>query len=469
MEDTKKDSIRLQECLDYFRKRPAFRKLFEGLREKYASLGYLGGTVILDNLTQEEKRVLGGFFRKDYQGKKRVSISAKQFCSSLAESRFAGISPESILEAYFGEPLIAKKEERQRDERQRETFFRELIAAYRGTIGGKWLETVLKERKKGYYIFRRQYRDDPEKLRDITRRVMNGINSLSLPAIGRHRSTTCREIDWKEDKDKKSLQIKSERNMRSLAVFAAEASGNPHSFDSGTTEEKLLLAFLSDYFSRNDPVEEPALLSETEQKNRLLFQAGILKDDLSNMTLAYGIRGWKNNGELHRGLEGYFQENEPAQITLRTLGNLCHAIAQQEDVYVLENPAVFSSVIEKYPVCAAVCAGGQPGLATLILLDLLKENHTFHYAGDFDPEGLLIAQNLKERYGSKLTLWNYQVEWYEKYLSDTVLEDFRLKKLEKIYLEELQEIKQCMQKEKRAAYQERMLSIYRIEDKNRFS
>ena len=109
------------------------------------------------------------------------------------------------------------------------------------------------------------------------------------------------------------------------------------------------------------------------------------------MTLAYGIRGWKNDGELHRGLEGYFQENEPAQITLRTLGNLCRANAQQEDVYVLENPAVFSSVIEKYPVCAAVCAGGQPGLATLILLDLLKENHTFHYAGDFDPEGLLIA------------------------------------------------------------------------------
>ena len=199
MGDAQKNKTRLQECLDYFRKRPAFRKLFEGMREKYASLGYLGGTVILDSLTQEEKRVLGGFFRKDYQGKKRVSISAKQFCSCLAESRFAGIPPESILEAYFGEPLIAKKEERQRDERQRETFFRELIAAYKETIGGKWLEAVLKERKKGYYIFRRKYRDDPEKLRDITRRVMNGINSLSLPAIGRHLSTTFGEIDLEED------------------------------------------------------------------------------------------------------------------------------------------------------------------------------------------------------------------------------------------------------------------------------
>ena len=297
--------------------------------------------MILDNLTQEEKRVLGGFFRKDYQGKKRVSISAKQFCSSLEESRFAGISPESILEAYFGEPLIAKKEERQRDERQRETFFRELIAAYRGTIGGKWLETVLKERKKGYYIFRRQYRDDPEKLRDITRRVMNGINSLSLPAIGRHRSTTCREIDWKEDKDKKSLQIKSERNMRSLAVFAAEASAIHIALIQVQQKKSCSLPFFRIIFPGMILWKNLRFSQRQSKKNRLLFQAGILKDDLSNMTLAYGIRGWKNNGELHRGLEGYFQENEPAQITLRTLGNLCHAIAQQEDVYVLENPAVF--------------------------------------------------------------------------------------------------------------------------------
>ena len=34
----------------------------------------------------------------------------------------------------------------------------------------------------------------------------------------------------------------------------------------------------------------------------------------------------------------------------------------------------------------------------MLLLDLLKEDHSFWYAGDFDPEGLLIAQNLKERY-----------------------------------------------------------------------
>ena len=121
-------------------------------------------------------------FANDYQGKKRVSISAKQFCSSLAESRFAGIPPESILEAYFGEPLIAKKERGSGTNVREKHFFRELIAAYRGTIGGKWLETVLKEHKTRILYLPAAIPDDPEKLRDITRRVMNGINSLSLPA-----------------------------------------------------------------------------------------------------------------------------------------------------------------------------------------------------------------------------------------------------------------------------------------------
>lgn len=73
-------------------------------------------------------------------------------------------------------------------------------------------------------------------------------------------------------------------------------------------------------------------------------------------------------------------------------------------IYLLENPAVFSIFIKKYPKCAAVCVNGQPQLSTLVLLDFLQENYTFYYQGDFDPEGLLIAQRLKERYGEKLSL-----------------------------------------------------------------
>ena len=74
----------------------------------------------------------------------------------------------------------------------------------------------------------------------------------------------------------------------------------------------------------------------------------------------------------------------------------------------------------------------------------------------------MIAQNLKRRYEEALSLWNYETEWYERYRSDVVLKESRLKKLEKITLPELQELKKAMQIEKKAAYQEAMLQEYAI-------
>ena len=139
--------------------------------------------------------------------------------------------------------------------------------------------------------------------------------------------------------------------------------------------------------------------------------------------------------------------------------------AEREKIYLFENPAVFSVFVKKYPDCAAICGNGQPRLATLLLLDFLKENHSFYYHGDFDPEGLLIAQRLKERYGERLRLWNYRADWYERYLSDVNLSEVRMRKLEKVYLPELLEVKMQMQKRKRAAYQEAMLDMLEPEKK----
>lgn len=82
------------------------------------------------------------------------------------------------------------------------------------------------------------------------------------------------------------------------------------------------------------------------------------------------------------------------------------------------------------------------------------------YAGDFDPEGLLIAQRLKERYEDSLYLWKYEAEWYKKYLSGVRLSGSRIKKLDHVYRPELLEIKKWMQKEQKAAYQEAMIEIY---------
>lgn len=45
----------------------------------------------------------------------------------------------------------------------------------------------------------------------------------------------------------------------------------------------------------------------------------------------------------------------------------------------------------------------------------------FYYAGDYDPEGLVILQNLRQRYRDQLIPWKYSVEYYKKYQSDVII------------------------------------------------
>ena len=126
----------------------------------------------------------------------------------------------------------------------------------------------------------------------------------------------------------------------------------------------------------------------------------------------------------------------------------------------MENPAVFSSLTEAVPDVTLICGNGQIRMATLALLDLFEEDVEFWYAGDFDPEGLMIAQRLRKRFGKRLHFWNYKKCYYEQYLSNVKLDAQRKKKLERIDEEELLEIRDAIQRCGYAAYQEMLIPEY---------
>ena len=105
-----KHKKQMEECLEYFRERKVYGKLFAGFKKKYESFGRLGGTVSLKNISLEQKNQLGGFFQKDYSQNKTVSISMNRMEEALKESRFADLTWEEILEEYFGEKLEGKKQ-----------------------------------------------------------------------------------------------------------------------------------------------------------------------------------------------------------------------------------------------------------------------------------------------------------------------------------------------------------------------
>ena len=169
-----------------------------------------------------------------------------------------------------------------------------------------------------------------------------------------------------------------------------------------------------------------------------------------------------SEGMLHPGMEGFFTMKEPILLTLYTISNLSKIYGNKR-IYIVENPAVFSWLSQKYPEESFVCSNGQLRFSAFLLLDQLSKTSDLLYAGDYDPEGLLIAQRLKVRYKGKLKLWNYSIENYEKYRSDVILSNRRLKQLDQIDIKELRELKEAMKYHKTAAaYQESMFETYKI-------
>lgn len=106
---------------------------------------------------------------------------------------------------------------------------------------------------------------------------------------------------------------------------------------------------------------------------------------------------------------------------------------------------------------SVVCVNGQPNLAVLLLLDLIaKSKATIYYNGDFDPEGLMIAHRLKNRYDEALHFWHYEERNYHIAISDKSISEKRMKMLEGITSQELFCIGELLKKYKKSGYQERI-------------
>ena len=81
------------------------------------------------------------------------------------------------------------------------------------------------------------------------------------------------------------------------------------------------------------------------------------------------------------------------------------------------------------------------------------------YSGDMDPEGLLIADRLKDRYGDNLNLKGYSPEVYYKSISNNALSEPRIKKMKSICDPDLRIIAQAIAETGKAAYQEAFVRV----------
>lgn len=284
-----------------------------------------------------------------------------------------------------------------------------------------------------------------------------------------------------------------------LAVFAAMLTGNPHAFDDGTRDGQLLYLLVqwmgrsgekerqeteiqdnpesSGVSDKSAALEISASLEISDalgisdgrqqifpalKKQKQYLAAGILRDDISNFVMISGICAWKKNGEIHAGMEGFCMEGDMVQVPLSVIAGWEKAACPNQRIYIVENPSVFAILCRKWQgTRACMCMNGQPRLSALLLLDLLAEAGVkVYYAGDFDPEGLLIAQKLRQYYPGEFQYWNMSEKVYEQSRSDEKISEKRLKMLDRITDVDLLETAEAIRRSRLAGYQENVWETY---------
>ncbi len=407
------------ECLNYFKSNIGFTRFMEKTKSKYESLGKISGTIVINNPTNMERQALSGFMKKDYSRNKSISIDLVRFSKRLNETRFSGIDFKHILSEYFGSELVSKREIKEDYETTKSKDFSEILNAHISKKSYEYIYSLLVDKKGMYKRVIELYNNDKRYFFEVINMVCLAVDNLP-------------------------------KTSQKLSIFSANITKNPHYFDYDRIAGKLLIDALT--YICNFPKS-----NNTESISQILYMNNILIDDVSNMVLCKNLIGYTSNKQIHPIWESMCKTNESLQITLSNLSNVSRVKAYNDFVLVVENPNVFTSLESMLDTkrVSLVCTYGQIKLSAIYLLDMLvKENTYIYYSGDIDPEGLIIADKLKQRYGDNIDLIYFDEKTYVNNISNELLSDKRIKKLQCINSEELFEIKELLLKHKLAAYEE---------------
>ena len=415
------------ECLVYFRQNSVWKKVLKGFREKYSSYGRFGGKVVLKNLKLQEIEELEGFFGKSFHGQKSVTVSAEKFRHAMETSKYQEITPEWLLENFFGEPLLGKQEQKIIREQKKEQIWQKFLKDYKGTA----IET------------------EAELLKNIVKDSEN------------------QELAKWDEMLRLGAEIYNHLPYRLedrlyLAVFAVMLTRNPHAFDNGTAEGNFLYQIIQMDLAIRGIVIDSSAIFPAYKRQRSYLMSGIMVDDISNYTMLYQVQAVKKDGKFHRGVEGFVREQHIVQVPLAVIAEWEVLQCPQNEIYIVENPSVFAVLCGKEKKdCAQrayMCMNGQPRLAGLMALDLLARSGTkVYYAGDFDPEGMLIAQKLSQYYKGEFHYWHMEISDYEKCRSEEVVSPKRMKILDRITDERLKPVAEMLRKYGTAGYQEMLI------------
>lgn len=419
MEDKVKDAV------NYLKSKKEYDLILREIKDKYIKTGKIIGKVKLKNLTKEQGLLLSSIDYNLYvnlQG----DLSIKKFIEDFTKGRFQGVDFLQVINLYFDGEIKTKKEVLEEKELIKDNFFQEILTAMKDEKSRIWLISALEYKKYGYLIILNAYKSNKEKLREAFIYIDKALSLLSY----------------------------SKEDYVLLPTFSSNITRDSHYFDMDNLGGKLLISALS-YLNKVDKY------NTAEKTSELLFNSGIVRDEISNFTITSGLFIYDNKEEIE-GYKWFRREKQPLILNLYNLKEIIKVRGKENKVYVFENPAVFYEVLKESKSIkpSLICISGQPNLSSLLLLDkLTSQGSEIYYSGDFDPEGLQIADNLKFRYGNMLKFLGMNKENYLKIKGQNSFCE-RVGKLDTVTAPELQELKEQMKKYATAGYQELLVQYY---------
>ncbi len=402
------------EMAEYFHSKKGFKRLLEALKEKYILLSRPSGTVIINNITEEESVDISNLLGKKINQGTSLKVSFKAISKKVEEGKFKGFDWILFLNAYFKENISTKNEIKRLKQDEKTNFFQQLY--------------------------------DKNKHRKYTDIVWEIIkNDVALNRL----------IMQKYNKNKLRLEEELENILKlldnipkvptSLSVFSS-VTGNPHFLDFNNSTSVLFLKVLA-------KIKKTEYEESNACKINLLSEINVCIDLISNFVITYKLRGTKILDELDNN-------DTVVNLNLLNINNIDNFTTKDKKVYIFENPSILATLMDlKIPI---IITSGMPNLSLYTLLKKLSKNNIkMYYNGDFDPEGLLIAEKLKTMFPA-ITLICYDERDYNNAKSQKSITSSRLKKLEKIYTKDLQKIKELILQNNASGYQEQ--NIARIKE-----
>lgn len=404
-----------------------FSEFMQLWKKQYEKYGTCKGSIDLV-LNDSNRECISGLMGKDYYGVDCVHITFRQLQKAILNTKYENCDFNEVLKMYFNQGVLTNKYRQEQEQMRVQNIFKQFFK--QEGKSQQWIYNTYTNRDSVYIRIAQASKENEQKCINTVCVVMKALNHLPM---------------WENKKE-------------NISLFASYHTKNPHAFDKNTFAYYLMMHGIV-YFLKVD------FPKTNLEQNEILYRAGLYQDGISNYCSVARLQAFNENNQPHLGWAGFYDSYEALNVNMDNLLHI-HFITCCDRVYIVENPSVFQALLkkikkEKIKKIGLVCTNGQLNYSAYLLLDILvNSNVEIYYSGDMDPEGLLIADKIKQRYPST-KLWCYDVRQYEISKSKEQATDQRMHMLDALKDEALIRIGKCISENKnRVGYQENMIEEY---------